>query len=296
VVAAWARPDTRPPFEPDASAAMWRDVELLDPRAVREALAELRPAAIYHCAGAAHVAESWEATAITLEINVLGTHHVLEADRRLGLGARILVPGSATVYQASSAPLTESSALGPGSPYGVSKLAQEQLAVHAARDGQHVLVTRSFNHIGPRQAPSFAAASFARQIARIEAGLEPAALEVGNLDARRDLTDVRDTVRAYLALVQHGRPGRVYNVASGEARSMDEVLDALRRRATCAVTVEIDPARYRPNDAPLVIGDATRLREETGWHPVISFDQTIDDLLAFWREVARQEPAVPPAR
>lgn len=295
LVAAWARPATRPAFEPDRAAALWRDVELLDARAVREALAELTPAVIYHCAGAAHVAESWQATAATLEINVIATHHVLEGDRTLGLGARILVPGSAAVYRAADEPLAESSPIGPASPYAVSKLAQEQLAVRAAREGQHVLVTRSFNHIGPRQAPSFAAASFARQIARIERGLEAPMLRVGNLNAQRDLTDVRDTVNAYMALVQVGRPGRVYNVASGVARSMREVLDALRRRATCDVAVEIDPARYRPNDAPLVVGDAGLLREETGWQPAIPFERTIDDLLQFWREATRHDPSSPPA-
>ena len=296
VVAAWARPATQPAFEPDPAAALWRDVELLDARAVRAALAELRPSAIYHCAGAAHVAESWQATAATLEINVIGTHHVLEGDRTLGLRARILVPGSATVYRPGPDPLAESSPLGPGSPYAVSKLAQEQLAVRAAHEGQHVLVTRSFNHIGPRQAPSFAAASFARQIARIELGLERPTLMVGNLDAQRDLTDVRDTVRAYMALVRHGRPGRVYNVASGVARSMRDVLDALRQRSACHVSVEVDPARYRPHDAPLVVGDASRLREDTGWQPTIPFEQTIDDLVRFWRASVRREPAVPPTR
>ena len=219
----------------------------------------------------------------------MGTENILEADRQLRLDARILVSGSASVYRDSAQPLTEDAELAPASPYAVSKLAQEQLAVRAARDGQRVFVTRSFNHIGPRQAPSFATASFARQIARIERGGAPPLMRVGNLSPRRDVTDVRDTVQAYIAVVERGTAGVVYNVCSGTAPRMQDVLDGLRRRAAVPVDVEIDPALYRPHDAPVVIGDHQRLTRDTGWHPIIPLERTLDDLLAFWREAAERD-------
>jgi GDP-4-dehydro-6-deoxy-D-mannose reductase len=290
-VEAWSRPDTPAEFQPVTEGVRWKDVELLDPAAVRGALADLRPGAIYHCAGAAHVGQSWQASAATLQTNVLGTHHLLEADRTLGLAARILVPGSATVYRAAPDTLTEESPIAPASPYALSKLAQEQLGVRAAREGQHVLVTRSFNHFGPRQAPSFAAASFARQVALVEHGRARPVLRVGNLAAERDLTDVRDTVRAYVALVDRGAPGVVYNVCTGRAISLRGILDELLRRAAVNVEIEVDPALYRPNDAPRMVGDNGRITRDTGWTPVIPLDRTVDDLLAFWRDIVHRDPS-----
>jgi GDP-4-dehydro-6-deoxy-D-mannose reductase len=288
-VEGWARPDTPPFFANTAAAVRWRNVELLDRGAVHRALGELRPSAIFHLAGAAHVGQSWQAVAFTLEVNVMGTENVLDADRVLGLGARILVTGSASVYQDSAEPLSEDAHLAPASPYAVSKLAQEQLAVRAAHDGQQVFIVRPFNHIGPRQSPSFATASFARQIARIERGSEQPLLRVGNLAPRRDLTDVRDTVQAYIAIVDRGTPGVVYNVCSGNAPRMQDVLDGLRQRAAVTVDVEIDPALYRPHDAPVVIGDHARLTRDTGWQPTVPLERTLDDLLAFWRDVVAHE-------
>jgi GDP-4-dehydro-6-deoxy-D-mannose reductase len=288
-VEGWARPDTPAFFGHLPAGVLWRNVELLDFAAVRQAVASLRPATIFHVAGAAHVGQSWQAVASTLEVNVMGTENILEADRQLGLSARILVTGSASVYRDSDEPLTENAALAPSSPYAVSKLAQEQLAVRAARDGQRVFATRPFNHIGPRQAPSFATASFARQIARIERGGAPPLIRVGNLSPRRDVTDVRDTVQAYIAVVDRGTPGVVYNVCSGTAPRMQDVLDGLRRRASVPVDVETDPTLYRPHDAPVVVGDHARLTRDTGWCPTIPLEQTLDDLLAFWRDAVERE-------
>jgi GDP-4-dehydro-6-deoxy-D-mannose reductase len=195
LVFAWARPSASGvvPRLPVSTTA----VDVLDAQTVHRELAALRPRVVFHCAGAAHVGDSWQSARSTLETNVRGTHHLLEADRRLNLQARILVPGSASVYRASSEPLSEDAPLGPASPYGVSKLAQEQLALRAAAEGQEVIVTRSFNHVGPRQATTYAAANFARQVALIEAALLDPVIHTGNLAMRRDLTDVRDTVRAY---------------------------------------------------------------------------------------------------
>lgn len=267
-------------------------VDVLDRAAVERELAPLHPRTIFHCAGLPHVGESWHAVADTLRTNVIGTHHLLEADRRLGLGARILVPGSAAVYRPATEPLAEEAPVGPQSPYAVSKLAQEQLALEAAAEGQHVIVTRSFNHMGPRQAPSFAAASFARQIALIEAGeLEPV-IRTGNLDALRDVTDVRDTVRAYALLADHGEPGTIYNVCSGRGLAIGELLRMLCTRARVAVEIRQDPALMRPHDVPVVIGCNRRLVRATGWHPSVPLERTLDDLLDYWRtEVRRTRPA-----
>jgi GDP-4-dehydro-6-deoxy-D-mannose reductase len=289
-IEAWTRPGDRPRVDFEAPAGTrWRIVDVLDRTAVADALTALRPAAIFHCAGAAHVGESWRATRLTLETNVVGTHHVLEADRRLGLGARVLVPGSATVYAESDVPVAEGAPIHPDSPYAVSKLAQEQLALAAAAEGQQAIVTRSFNHIGPRQSPAFAAASFARQIARAESGLGAPTLRVGNLEPRRDLTDVRDTVQAYIALIARGRPGCIYNVCSGNALRMRDLVDGLRQRARIAIELEVDPALLRPHDAPLVAGDPSLIREHTGWTASTPLERTLDDLLQYWR--AAESPA-----
>jgi GDP-4-dehydro-6-deoxy-D-mannose reductase len=282
-IEAWMRPDAPPLPTLDASGVTWTAIELLDRPSVQARLSSLRPRTIFHLAGAAHVGKSWQAAAATLETNVIGTHHVLEGVRTLDIDARVLVTGSAAVYAASNEPLTEDSPIHPDSPYGVSKLAQEQVGLAAAAEGLRVVVTRSFNHIGPRQDAAFAAASFARQIALAERGRAPAILRAGNLAPRRDLTDVRDTVRAYVALAEHGRPGTVYNVCSGRAIAMQELVDGLRAIATVPVTIETDPALFRPHDAPLVLGDRTRLTTDTGWQPEIPLNQTLTDLLAYWR-------------
>ena len=269
-----------------APLAAWQRVDLLNPAEVRDAIARLKPSAVIHCAGAPNVAHSWRDTVMPLSLNVLATHHLFDALRRAGAPCRVLVPGSATVYAASTSPLTEDSPIGPSNPYAVSKLAQEQLAMRAAReDGVEVIVTRSFNHTGPRQSAAFAAPNMARQIALIEAGLAEPPIKVGNLDAQRDITDVRDMVRAYVSLVHKGTSSTVYNVSSGTARVMRSVVDALVARARAEVRVEPDPALMRPSDTPVLLGDSTKLRQATGWRPEIPFEQTLDDLLTYWRSV-----------
>lgn len=283
-IVAWKRPEDRLPPGRTGSELRWMSLDILDKQAVEAAIADLRPSVVYHCAGAAHVGESWTRTRQTLEVNVLGTHYLLEALRRASCRARILVPGSAYVYRQSDRAIVEDDPVQPASPYALSKLAQEMTGLSAVRDdGMEVLLPRSFNHFGPRQAPSFSTSSFARQIALIEAGLAEPLLKVGNLSARRDLTDVRDTVRAYRSLVRSGRPGVVYNVCSGIARRIGEVLDQMIACARVPITVEVDSARLRPNDADLVLGDPSRIHRETGWEPEIPFDRSIRDLLDYWR-------------
>ena len=279
-VTAWHRPGGSPPR--DGSGARWEAVDLLDPAQVLDAMDRTRPSAVYHCAGAAHVGRAWDSTEPTFAINVRGTHHVLQALERCGMDARVLVPSSALVYASADEALTEDHRLAPDSPYGLSKLAQEMLGVRTT--GRiAVTIARAFNHFGPRQDPHFVASGFARRIADIEKGRWAPEISVGNLDARRDLTDVRDTVRAYRLILECGQPGRAYNVCSGRALSMRELLDRLIARARVPVSVKPDPARYRPNDTPLLLGDPRRLREELEWAPEIPLEQTLDDLLEYWR-------------
>jgi GDP-4-dehydro-6-deoxy-D-mannose reductase len=288
-IVAWYRPGERLPAPPTGARCRWMEVDVVDAGAVRSAILSIRPSAVYHLAGVAHVGGSWGETVRTLEVNVLGTHHVLSAIAELERPPRILVTGSALVYRDRDAAIDEAAPVGPGSPYGLSKLGQEMAGAHAwAEQGLPVLLTRPFNHIGPRQDPSFFASGVARQIALIERGLTPPVLTVGNLEARRDLTDVRDTVRAYRAIMERGRPGTVYNVCSGRAHRVGDILEMLRSRARVAIEVRQDPARLRPHDAPLVLGSCGRLTGELGWTPRIPMDRTLADLLEYWRaEVAK---------
>jgi GDP-4-dehydro-6-deoxy-D-mannose reductase len=279
-VVAWHRPGHAP--DRDLRRTRWQAVDLLDGEAVAAAIGRLRPAAVYHCAGAAHVGRSWDSTEPTFAANVRGTHHVLRALERAGVGARVLVPSSALVYAGADEALTEAHPLVPNSPYGLSKLAQEMLAARS-NGPLGVTIARAFNHLGPRQDPQFAASGFARRIADIERGLWEPEISVGNLEARRDLTDVRDTVRAYTLILERGTPGRPYNVCSGRAITIRHLLDLLLARARVPVSVKVDPARYRPNDTPLLVGDPARLRDELGWTAQIPLEQTLDDLLEYWR-------------
>jgi GDP-4-dehydro-6-deoxy-D-mannose reductase len=274
-----------PPAE-IASFATWQQVDLLNAAEVREAIARVKPSGVIHCAGAPNVAHSWRNTVTPLSINIFATHHLFDALRLTARGCRVVVPGSATVYKPAMHVLREDSPIGPSNPYAVSKLAQEQLSLRAAReDGVEVIVTRSFNHTGPRQSAAFAAPNMARQIALIEKGLADPVIKVGNLDAQRDFTDVRDMARAYVTLLMRGTPSTVYNVCSGVARVMRSILDALTARSKVAVLIESDASLMRPSDTPLMLGDFGKLRSETGWRPEVPFDQTLEDLLNYWRKV-----------
>ena len=269
---------------PDAD---WREIDLLDRDAMRRVVADTGPDAVYHLAGAPHVGQSWSAATDTLAVNVMGTHVLLEAIRLEGVPSRVVVPSSAYVYRAVDRALTEDDAVEAANPYAISKVATELAVARAARvDGLRAVVARSFNHIGPRQDPSFFASGVARQVALIEAGrLEPVIL-VGNLESRRDLTDVRDTVQAYRALADRGSPGTAYNVCSGRAYRMRDLLETLVARARVEVEVRTDPERLRPNDTPLLLGDPSRIKQATGWEPRVPIEQTLADLLDYWRRAA----------
>lgn len=301
-IAAWRRPARQPASRPadrpapappelsdGASSVEWREVDLLDrPRVVRE-IQRVRPSEIYHCAGAAGVRSSWTNTVLPLEVNVRGTQILLNAVADARLAARILIPGSALIYRPSSRAVSEDDPIGPLSPYGVSKLAQEMLGRRCADEGLGVLLTRSFTHLGPGQKPAYAAASFARQIARIEAGAAPPVIDVGALDARRDVTDVRDVVHAYRLLMARGRPGRLYNVCSGRALRIGDLLDRLLRRTDANVAVRVDPSLVRSRDHDLLLGDPSRIEREIEWRPKIRIDDTLRDVLDHWRRVVRAQ-------
>ena len=281
-IIAWLRPDTEPLLT--GSRVIWHAVELHDRDAVADAIAAFKPAEVYHLAGVPHVGESWSHVHETFAGNVLGTHHLFDGLRRAHLKPRVLITSTAFVYAPLDRAITETDTVRPNSPYGTSKLAQEMVATRAwADDGIPALIARSFNHVGPRQSPSFVASSIAKQIAEIEAGQKPPALSMGNLDSQRDIMNVRDTVRAYRAMMASATPGIPYNVCSGTPLPISRLVEVLKSKARVPITIAQDPSRFRPNDTPLVLGDHSRLTRDTGWQPEIPLEKTADDLLSYWR-------------
>lgn len=283
-VVAWYRPGGATPHA--VRGVRWQGVDVLDGRAVASAVAASNPDVVFHCAGAAHVGQSWTNVAQTLRINVMGTHHVVEALRASAPSARLLITSSGHVYKSSLSAISESAPISPESPYALSKLAQEM--VGEGNSGlPPVYIARPFNHFGPRQDASFVSSAFARQIAEIEAGRVAPQIRVGNLEAKRDLTDVRDTVRAYRLMIERGTPGRPYNICSGSAISVRALLDLLLSMSRVPIEIVTDPARYRPNDSPMMLGDPSRVSRELGWQPTIPVEQTAHDLLEYWRARVR---------
>jgi GDP-4-dehydro-6-deoxy-D-mannose reductase len=282
-VVGWLRPNTEPLFS--GSRIIWHAVELHDREAVAAAIEAFKPGQVYHLAGVAHVGDSWSQVHDTFAGNVLATHHLFDALRRAQAAPRVLITSTALVYAPQHRAITERDVVRPNSPYGTSKLAQEMVAMRAWEDDSiPALIARAFNHIGPRQSPSFVAASIAKQIAEIEAGRRAPSLMMGNLESQRDIMDVRDTVRAYRAMMASATPGVPYNVCSGIAVPVRELVELMRTKARVPITIEQDPSRFRPNDNPLVLGDHQRLTADTGWTPAISLEQTVDDILRYWRQ------------
>ncbi len=273
----------------EANAVAWFTFELHDQAALEKAIGSCRPDVVYHLAAQAFVGESLSDPVSTFETNVLGTARVLEAVKNASPSATVLYVGSADAYgpvSPAELPLHESTPLRPTNPYGASKAAAEAIVVQYARAGMlRTAATRSFNHTGPGQRPLFAVSGFAKQIADIARGRQPPVLRVGNLDARRDFSDVRDVVRAYRLIAEGGSSGAVYNVCAGRSVAMRDIVDELIEIAGVRVSIEVDPARMRPSDTPDLVGDNTSLRTDTGWQPTISIAQTLRDVYAWHAQV-----------
>lgn len=263
------------------------ECDLRDASSVTEALERARPEYIFHLAAQSFVPTSWRAPAETLSTNVIGQVHLFEAVRALGLEPRIQIAGSSEEYglvREDEVPIKESNPLRPLSPYGVSKVTQDLLGYQYFRSYRMSIVrTRAFNHTGPRRGEVFAESSFAHQIADIEAGKREPVLRVGNLEAKRDYTDVRDVVKAYLLALEKGEPGEVYNICSGVSHPVQHILDLLLSFSKAEIKVVRDPARLRPSDVTVLWGDSSKFRQQTGWAPEIPLEQTMRDLLDYWR-------------
>lgn len=265
------------------------EYDMTDYSATMALIGQTKPERIFHLAAQSFVPASWNAPQETLVTNITGQLNLFEAVRHLGLDPVIQIACSSEEYglvMPEETPIKETNPLRPLSPYAVSKVAQDMLGYqYFMTYGMRVVRTRAFNHTGPRRGEQFATSAFAKRIAEIEAGLGPAVLKVGNLDAERDFTDVRDMVRAYWLATERCEPGEVYNVCSGNSIRIGRVLNVLLalspRRGD--ILVEHDPARMRPSDVPLLYGDATKFRERTGWAPQYEFKQTMSDLLDYWR-------------
>jgi GDP-4-dehydro-6-deoxy-D-mannose reductase len=265
------------------------ECELRDPYAVLRLLQEVAPERIYHLASQSNVAASWNSPRATLTNNITAQLNIFEAVRHLDLmDTRIHVAGSSEEYglvYEEELPVKELNPFRPLSPYAVSKVTQDTLAYQYYMSyGLRVVRTRAFNHTGPRRGDVFVTSNFAKQIVEIETGKRDPVIFVGNLASKRDFVDIRDVVRAYVLALEHCKPGSVFNVGSGTAYSIKQVLDMLLDMTEITIEVRKDPARIRPSDVPVMVSDSTKFREETGWHPEIPFEQTLYDLLQYWRD------------
>jgi GDP-4-dehydro-6-deoxy-D-mannose reductase len=274
--------------QPEEPRLRLTHIDLRSPEGVLALLEETRPDTVFHLAAqsipSASFADPWG----TLETNIRSQLNILHSVRVLALGTRTIVIGSNEEYgrpEAGSLPFTEETPLRPHNPYAVSKVTQDLMGLqfHLAY-GLDVVRMRPFNHTGPGQPTRFVVPDFASQIARIEAGLQEPVIKVGNLAAARDFSDVRDIVRGYHLAATQGKPGEVYNLASGEPRQVEELLQTLLSYADADIQVETDPKLYRPVDVPVVYGSAEKFHRLTGWEPTYSFQQTLRDTLDYWRE------------
>jgi GDP-4-dehydro-6-deoxy-D-mannose reductase len=264
------------------------DCDLRDPFSLREVLRQGRFDRIYHLAAQSYVPMSWTAPAETLTTNVISEVNLFEALRQEDMtGTRVQLACSSEEYGLvlpDEVPIKETNPLRPLSPYGVSKVAQDFLGYQYQKSyGMFIVRTRAFNHTGPRRGEVFVTSNFARQIAEIEKYRKEPVLHVGNLDAVRDFTDVRDTVRAYYLSLEKCEPGEVYNICTGTGHKIRAMLDTLLKFANIRITTRQDEKRMRPSDVELLVGDPTKFKARTGWQPEYAFEQTMKDLLDYWR-------------
>jgi GDP-4-dehydro-6-deoxy-D-mannose reductase len=263
------------------------ECDLRDATSTFDTIDKVRPDWIFHLAAQSFVPTSWVAPTESLTTNILAQLNIFEAVRRLGLKTRIQLACSSEEYgmvYPDEVPIQETNPLRPLSPYAVSKVGQDMLGYQYWMSWKVDSVrTRGFNHEGPRRGPVFVASDFAKQIADIEKGRKAPVLHVGNLDAKRDFTDVRDMVRAYVLALEKCEPGEVYNICRGQCWTIRETLDMLLAMSKTDIEVRQDPARLRPSDVQILLGDNSKFVKATGWQPVIPFERTLADMLEYWR-------------
>ncbi len=265
------------------------ECDLRDLSSVKGLIEKVRPERIFHLAAQSFVPSSWNAPAESLTTNIIGQLNIFEAVRAAAIDPWIQIACSSEEYglvHEDETPIKETNPLRPLSPYAVSKVGQDYLGYQYFKSfGTKVVRTRGFNHDGPRRGDVFVSSNFAKQLASIEKGKKPPVIHVGNLEARRDFTDVRDIVRGYwLALDGGCEPGEAYNLCSGKDYSIQKVLDLLIEMSGLEVEVREDPARLRPSDVPVLLGDASKFHAATGWEPKIPYEKTLSDMLEYWRE------------
>jgi GDP-4-dehydro-6-deoxy-D-mannose reductase len=274
---------------PFASKLELHKVDLQNSEATTNLIAKVSPDVVFHLAALASAAESFNNPAAFIHNNLSAQINILEGIRQAKLSPRILIVSSAEVYgnvSKKDLPINEKVPFAPVNPYAVSKVSQDALAQQYYFSYKLPIIRiRPFNHIGPRQAPAFAVASFAKKIAEIEAGKMSRVLKVGNLSAKRDFTDVRDIVRGYLLLLEKGRPGEVYNIGSGKSYEMSWILNKLLSFSKENIKVETDEALLRPVDVPELICDNSKIKNETGWVPQVPIEKTLEDTLDYWRSI-----------
>lgn len=263
------------------------ECDLRDATSTFDVIERVKPDWIFHLAAQSFVPTSWVAPTESLTTNILAQVNIFEAVRRLGLKTRIQLACSSEEYgmvYPDETPIKETNPLRPLSPYAVSKVGQDMLGYQYWMSWKVDSVrTRGFNHEGPRRGPVFVASDFAKQIADIEKGRKAPVLHVGNLEAKRDFTDVRDMVRAYVLALEKCEPGEVYNICRGQCWTIRETLDMLLAHTTTKIEVKQDPARLRPSDVQILLGDNSKFVKQTGWQPTIPFEQTLRDMLEYWR-------------
>ncbi len=255
-------------------------------------LKKMSPDYIFYLAAQSSVALSWKNPSLTVDINIKGCLNLLECIRELGQNPRILLIGSGEEYgyiQPEDTPVKETTVLNPGNIYAATKACQNMLGtIYARAYHMNIILVRAFNHVGPGQAPAFVVSDFCRQVALIENGKQPPVIKVGNLEAMRDFTDVRDVVRAYGLLIQKGIAGNTYNIGSGHAVRIQSILENILKLSTVPITVEIDSAKLRPLDIPIIEADISKLTECITWAPEIPQIQTLQETLDYWRQKVRE--------
>ena len=271
------------------------DLNMLDETEVTSCLAYTAPDYIFYLAAQSSISLSWENPTLTVEVNVKGSLNLLNAIRKLKINPRVLLIGSGEEYGLAppeAVPIKETASLNPQNIYAATKACQNMMGtIYQSAYGLHLIMTRAFNHIGVGQLDTFVVSDFCHQVARIEQGLQEPIIRVGNLQARRDFTDVRDVVRAYTSLIQFGVPGETYNVGSGHAVAIRSILDEIIRKSTGDIQVYVDPRKLRPIDAPVIEADISKIYAATGWKPCIPLSDTIDGMLDDWRKKCREDLA-----